>query len=377
MKPLSVSLYVGRGVAVPAPAAMTEAFRSAEIHQNEEAPSGFQVTFQASRGASDLDYSVFEQPWLLPFNRLIVAVNVAGLPHVLMDGLITRREFTPANGKNPDTLTVTGEDVSVAMALEQLPVPWPVMPDFTIVEAILAKYLVYGIVPTAIPTPVSISNAPDEMTRQQLATDREFIQQLATQYGYIFQIYPGPTVGMNVAYWGPPVRAGVPSPTLNVNTLLARNVESISFTYDAMAPTVVLGEVQDAEELDEIVPIAAPTSLRLPPMASEPAIVVNLPYVRTQVFTDGQMDPVQALTQAQGIVDRSTDKVVTANGELDVLRYGQPLMCPGLVALRGAGYGHDGLYYVGSVVHQLSRESYRQQFTLTREGLGSTLPVVP
>jgi hypothetical protein len=52
-------------------------------------------------------------------------------------------------------------------------------------------------------------------------------------------------------------------------------------------------------------------------------------------------------------------------------------MCPGLVALRGAGYGHDGLYYVGSVVHQLSRESYRQQFTLTREGLGSTLPVVP
>ena len=377
MKPLQISLYVGRGVAVPAPAPITQAFRSAEITQNDEAPSAFQVTFQASRGPTDLDYSVFDQPWLLPFNRLILAVSIAGFPYVLMDGLITRREFTPASGKNPDTLTVTGEDVSVAMALEELPMAWPAMPDFAIVSTILEKYLVYGLLPTAIPTPVSLSNAPDEVTRQQLMTDRDFIQSLASLYGYVFQVHPGPAVGMNVAYWGPPLRVGLPNPTLNVNTLLDRNVESISFAYDAMAPLVVAGEVQDVEELDEVVPIAAPTSLRLPPMASEPALVVNLPYVRTRVFVDGWMDPVQALAQAQAMVDRSTDKVVTANGELDVLRYGQPLMCPGLVSLRGAGYAHDGLYYVESVTHHVSRESFRQSFSLTREGLGSTLPVVP
>jgi hypothetical protein len=254
---------------------------------------------------------------------------------------------------------------------------WPAMPDFAIVSTILEKYLVYGLLPTAIPTPVSLSNAPDEVTRQQLMTDRDFIQSLASLYGYVFQVHPGPAVGMNVAYWGPPLRVGLPNPTLNVNTLLDRNVESISFAYDAMAPLVVAGEVQDVEELDEVVPIAAPTSLRLPPMASEPALVVNLPYVRTRVFVDGWMDPVQALAQAQAMVDRSTDKVVTANGELDVLRYGQPLMCPGLVSLRGAGYAHDGLYYVESVTHHVSRESFRQSFSLTREGLGSTLPVVP
>lgn len=112
-------------------------------------------------------------------------------------------------------------------------------------------------------------------------------------------------------------------------------------------------------------------------MAAEPALVVNLPFVRTQVFADGWMDPVQALAKAQATVDRAADKVVTASGELDVLRYGRPLLCPGLVALRGAGYSHDGLYYVESVTHHLSHESFRQSFTLTREGLGSTLPVVP
>jgi hypothetical protein len=99
--------------------------------------------------------------------------------------------------------------------------------------------------------------------------------------------------------------------------------------------------------------------------------------VRTELLTDGQLDPVQALAQAQATVDRSTDRVLTATGELDVLRYGKPLMCPGLVALRGAGYAHDGLYYVDSVTHKVSPESFKQSFTLTREGLGSTLPVVP
>jgi hypothetical protein len=66
MKPVEVSLYVGRGVAVPAPAEVTRAFRSAEITQGEQSPSGFQITFQASRSPSALDFDVFESPWLLP-----------------------------------------------------------------------------------------------------------------------------------------------------------------------------------------------------------------------------------------------------------------------------------------------------------------------
>ncbi|HVZ31730.1 MAG TPA: hypothetical protein VG963_04850 [Polyangiaceae bacterium] len=377
MKPVEVSLYVGRGVAVPAPAEVTRAFRSAEITQGEQSPSGFQITFQASRSPSALDFDVFESPWLLPYNRIIVSISVDGESYVLMDGLITRRDFTPPNGRDPATLTVTGDDVSAAMDLEQLSIPWPLLPDFLIVEAILAKYLVYGLAPLALPTAISESNAPDEIACQQLGTDRSFIQQLAARYGYIFQVDPGPVAGTNIAYWGPPVRVGMPNATLNVETLLSRNVASLSFSYDATAPTTVVGEVQDAEGLDEPVPIAALFSLRLPPMASEPAILANVPYVRSELFLQSQMDPIQALAEAQGTVDRSTDKVLTARGELNVLRYGKPLVCPGLVALRGAGYAHDGLYYVDSVTHHLSTESFTQSFTLAREGLGSTLPVVP
>jgi hypothetical protein len=63
-------------------------------------------------------------------------------------------------------------------------------------------------------------------------------------------------------------------------------------------------------------------------------------------------------------------------GELDAARYGGVLEPRGLVGVRGAGYLHDGLYYVKQVTHTLRRGAYRQKFTLTREGYGSTVPVV-
>ena len=43
----------------------------------------------------------------------------------------------------------------------------------------------------------------------------------------------------------------------------------------------------------------------------------------------------------------------------------------------GAGIAYDGLYYVKSVTHEIERGSYKQGFTLARNGLISTLPTVP
>jgi hypothetical protein len=48
-----------------------------------------------------------------------------------------------------------------------------------------------------------------------------------------------------------------------------------------------------------------------------------------------------------------------------------------LVGVRGAGISYDGLYYVESVTHNLKRGEYKQNFTLSRDGLISQLPVVP
>ena len=48
-----------------------------------------------------------------------------------------------------------------------------------------------------------------------------------------------------------------------------------------------------------------------------------------------------------------------------------------LVGLRGVGEAFDGLYYVKTVKNQIKRGEFKQDFTLTRNGLISTLPQVP
>jgi hypothetical protein len=47
-----------------------------------------------------------------------------------------------------------------------------------------------------------------------------------------------------------------------------------------------------------------------------------------------------------------------------------------LVGVRGAGLAYDGLYYVNSVTHSLKRGEYKQNFSLSRDGLVSNTPVV-
>jgi hypothetical protein len=69
-------------------------------------------------------------------------------------------------------------------------------------------------------------------------------------------------------------------------------------------------------------------------------------------------------------------EAVTAEGSLDVTRYGGVLKARQLVGVRGAGPAFDGLYYVKKVTHKIKRGEYKQDFTLTRNGLVSTVSTV-
>ena len=108
-----------------------------------------------------------------------------------------------------------------------------------------------------------------------------------------------------------------------------------------------------------------------------PALPFQLPNVRTSLLDKNSgLSITEAYAYAQGITDKSVDSVVTAQGELDALRYGDLLEAGGTVGLRGAGFTYDGLYYVKSVSHSISKGQYKQRFNLTREGTGAITPVV-
>jgi hypothetical protein len=375
---VNLSLLIGPTVPLPATPDIAEALQSASVTQNDEGRSGFQIVLQVGRaGPTDLlDYRLLLNPLLRPFNRVILTVLFSGFPRVLIDGLITNQQFSPGNAPGAATLTLTGEDVSVAMDMEKKRAEWPAMSEMVIANVIIATYAQYGLIPMVIP-PLTIDQPlPIERTPVQQGTDLDYLKSMAQRFGFVFYVEPGPAPGVNTAYWGPPKRAGLPQRALTVSQGPEMNVNSINFTYNGMAPTIVNDEVQD-RLTNTSIPVMTFASLRLPPLAAMPALPFQLPNVRTSLLEQSPgLSIVEAYARAQGVTDKSVDSVVTAQGELDGLRYGDVLSPRGIVGLRGAGFTFDGLYYVKSVSHSISKGQFKQRFNLTREGTGAITPEV-
>ena len=370
-----LTLLIGPTVAVPAPVMLTEALQRVEVSHSDEGQSGFQVTFQVGRaGPADLlDYALLSNPLLKTFNRVIIVVTFSATPRVLIDGIITHVQFNPSNQPGASTLTITGEDVSVMMDREEVSAQHPAQDETLIALKLIASYAQFGLIPMVIPPTVVDPPIPIERIPVQQATDLQYLKQMAGRYGYVFYITPGPVPFTNTAYWGPPVRIGLPQSALTMNMGPETNIESFNVTNNAMQPTLVEGQVQD-RLTNQSMPVQTFASLR-PPLAAFPAWLVNMQNIRRQQFRQSGVNVTQAYARAQGTTDASVD-AVSAEGTLDALRYGSLLQPRALVGVRGAGYLHDGFWYVKRVRHTIEKGKYSQHFTLTREGLGSTTPVV-
>jgi hypothetical protein len=371
---IHLSLLIGPTVAVPAPPMLMEALEEVEVN-SDEFHSTFQIRFQVGRaGPADLvDYTLLSNPLLKHWNRVILIVIFNATPRVLVDGFITDREITPGDRPGQGRVTITGEDVGVMMDLKEQSAQHPAQDDAVVALKLIASYAQYGLIPTVIPPPLIDPPIPIERVPVQQATDLQHLRAMAARYGYVFYIVPGPVPFANTAYWGPPVRVGLPQGALSVNMGSSTNVTGFSARSDGLLPTRVEGQVQD-RLTNQAVPVRTFASLR-PPLAALPAWLVDQPNVRVTQFRESGVDSLQALARAQGTMEESSDAVI-AEGELDALRYGDVLRPRGLVGVRGAGYMLDGLWYVKKVKHRVRKERYAQNFTLAREGYGSTVPAV-
>ena len=376
---IHLALLIGPAEPIPAPPLLSEALQRVEITHSDNGRSGFQITFAAGRGSllGRLDYPLLNLPALRPFSRVVLTITFNAKPHVLMDGLITHQQLTPSNNPGESVLAVTGEDISVAMDLQEKAVAHPAQDETTIVNKIILSYSQYGLIPQVTSPPVLDFPSPLERTPFQHGTDLAYLQQMATRFGYVFYILPGPTPLTNTAYWGPPQRQTTPQPALSVNMGPHTNVESLAFQNKGLSPTLVSGHIQD-RLTNQTRSVKTLFSNRLPLLVSQPALVANQTHIRHRLPRNvvAGLSYMQALARTQGVTDASVDAVVTAEGELEALRYGTVLQARGVVGVRGAGYQYNGQYYVKKVTHLISKGEYKQRFTLTREGTGALTPTV-
>ncbi|MGH7525489.1 MAG: hypothetical protein ACREMX_02170 [Gemmatimonadales bacterium] len=374
LKNVQLSLMIGPVVPLPVPRDVIEALQAVEVTHNTDAPSGFQLTFSLD-SKSTLNTLLLLLPQMGPavaVVRVIITVVVNGSPTVLMDGMLTHQQVAPDVASGKSTLTLTGKDISAAMDHIEIPgLPFPAMPPEARVLLILAKYAIFGIIPLVIPSLYPDIPIPIESIPGQQGTDYQYVTALAKDVGYVFYVDPGPLPGMNTAYWGPEIKTGVPQRALNLNMGAHTNVESLSLGFDGLANTLPIVLVQN--QMTKVTfPIPIPLNPFQPPLGATGLIPTKIEFLKETA----KMSPMKAIMTGLAVASASSE-AVRGTGTLDVLRYGRLLKSRGLVGVRGAGQAFDGLYFVKSVTHSIKRGEYKQNFTLTRNGLVSLTPTVP
>jgi len=375
LKGIHLTLMIGPVVPVPVPEAVLNALQSVQVSigGDSKTPSGFELTFALGNRSPLQTLFLLIGGSLPPILRVILVVTVNGLPEVLIDGVVTQQQIQPGPDPAHSVLTLTGVDLTAVMGLIDLDgVPYPAMPPEARVALMLAKYAWLGIVPLIIPSLLSDVPIPTQEIPRQQSHDLDYINDLADKAGYVFYLNPGPLPGMNVAYWGPEIRVGVPQPALNLDMDAFRNVEHLTFSFDADHKAMPIVFIQNPETKVPI-PIPIPDISPLsPPLGLLPPIPKQFPQLRDTA----KLSPIKAILTGMVVAARTSD-AVTGTGSLDVLRYGRLLKARQLVGVRGAGTAYDGLYYVKSVTHSIKVGEYKQSFSLVRNGLVSTLSQVP
>lgn len=361
-----LTLLIGRTVPIPAPMSLLAALASVQVHCDSQNGDGFTLTFSITK-ENPVDYTLMQGGLLDAPSRVILAVSLGIVPEVLIDGAITHHQLDPGGGDGKATLTVMGKSISVMMDLEERDKQYPNQSDSIIVTQLIGGYAKYGLIPSVTTT----TNVPLQTGRipNQKGTDLQYIQQLAKNNGFVFYIEPV-TIGVNNAYWGPEKRAGVPLSALTVNMGAADNVSRLSFANDALSPIGTSATVIEPISKTAI-PVSSLPSLKLPPLSGSPA----QPLRKTLQRDTAKKKPGDAATSVIASVTGAPD-AVTASGEVDALRYGAVLRARRIVGVRGVGLSYNGNYYITSVTHTIAPGSYKQAFTLSREGTGSLLPVV-
>ena len=369
---VTLSLLIGPVVPVQVPRAIIDSLTNVTVTNSAGSPSGFELTFAFNSNLL-LNALLLLLGQVGPFIRVIIVVNVNGSQEVLMDGVITEQSNNPDLQAGTSVLTIRGADLTAVMGMFDFTgIPYPAMPAEARVALIVAKYAAFGMIPIVIPSVFMDIPIPTKRIPVHQGTDLAYVNKLATDVGHVFYITPGPVPGTNKAYWGPEIKVGVPQPALNANWDGLTNLTSINFTFNGDSGTIPIVFIQN-EETKAPIPIPIPGIGPLnPPLGIIPPFPSNFPMMRNTA----NLNPVQAVALGLAEASKSAD-AVTGSGSLNVVKYGHILKARGLVGVRGVGEAFNGLYYVKSVTHNIKAGEYTQDFTLTRNGLVSTLPRIP
>src|SRR5215472_5656473 len=148
LKGVHITLLIGPTVPIPVPQVVLDALTSVQVTTTAGQNSGFQLTFTLSSRSPLQTLFLLAGNSPIPLLRVIIIATINGIPQVMMDGFMTDHQLAPGADAGHSTLTISGEDLTVAMKyIDFTGVPFPAMPAEARVATILAKYAMFGVIP--------------------------------------------------------------------------------------------------------------------------------------------------------------------------------------------------------------------------------------
>lgn len=372
IKGIDLSVLFGPGIPVPAPRAVVEALQSIKIEENSgEVQSGFELIFALEKNSPLNTLFLLTGGSALPILRVALVATMNGRAISLFNGVVTKADLNPGSGGAPTMLSIKGKDLTATMdTFDFSGIPYPAMPPFARVALVLAKYAWLGVIPQVIPS-IESAPLPTEKIPRHQDSDLAYIRALASEAGYTFFMKPGPGPATSFAYWGPEIRIGEVQPALTIDSGFATNCEQLSFSFDKTEFEIPVVFIQN-QQTKAPIPIPIPSAIPFQPPLG---LIPPLPPKINRMRDTARLNPFEAVARAFARAAQNSD-AVRGNGSIDVIRYGRILRARSLVGVRGAGMAFDGVHYIDSVTHDLTRGSYKQSFTLKRSGLLPTSPSV-
>jgi len=361
-------LKMGKGRPKPVPYNVIIALTNIEVTDNAVTRDQFQMTFTAGKKQAR-DYGLLRADLFQPNNRVAIALQIGARVEPLISGVVKHFQLNPSNEIGMSTFTVTGEALDLILDMKERNAAYHQQTDTSILQTIINDYASKGI-------DLNISNKannleqPDDnhLVPRQYATDLEYIQQMAERNGFVFYSDPLPN-GDARMYWGPEIRSGPRQPPLTMNMASATNVTQLNFVQDTRTPFTTQGSaLQEGSRQKSDDDISPPTQFDVDDLAASETPSTDRIVLMREIAKYTQS---RAESRARELM-KAKFNAVTANGEVDTVRYGYIMRAGGVIGVRGAGALYNGDYYISMVKHVIERGKYIQSFTLQREGLGAT-----
>jgi hypothetical protein len=362
---MTVSVQIAlNGTAVPQ--TFYSAIESLEVEESCDGPDLLVLRVPVNRtSAGDLQYvgdGTFE-----PYTGITMTVTPSDQSaQCVFDGYVLSWQLHLDRTTSSSTLDVAAQDASWLMNIDDTAKEWPGLTDGQVANSIFESY---GFTAADANTDNdSPPHDPDGHSLFQRATDLQFLKGLARRAGKICRVACTDTPGDRTGYFISPSVDAQPSATISLVDPDKWTVDTLDFEWDVMRPSQV-----DASQVDltQASDDGTPTDTDSSGLTSQAARDLPTYTGRSSTLLLTTPGDVTELPQRTSAVLTESGFFTRCTGEADADRLGAVLRAGDVVTIEGAGAIHSGNWLVWTVRHRFALNSFKMQFTLVRNGVGS------